>query len=251
MCITKKFISAYRIASRSKRDWNRIIHIATTSSLLSANEQVNPAGTMYIWDYGDGSKRDTVYTADGMVRHLYRAPNDYTIKLKVILAGQCFDSTTTVAKVWPGFKPNFTWRGSCVLKPIQFEDRTTTAYGVVSKWTWDFGDETTTADASTQKNPPWKYSTTGFKSVRLIVESNKGCIDTLVLSNVEVKDKPTITLAFKDTLICSDRPVQDTLQLRASGNGVFSWTPTTDMLFPLTGYSIGLSRIGPLPTGYH
>jgi PKD repeat protein len=199
------------------------------------NEQVNPAGTMYIWDYGDGSRRDTVYTADGMVRHLYRAPNDYTIKLKVILAGQCFDSTTTIAKVWPGFIPNFTWRGSCVLKPIQFEDRTTTAYGVVSKWTWDFGDETTTADASTQKNPPWKYSTTGFKSVRLIVESNKGCIDTLVLSNVEVKDKPTITLAFKDTLICSDRPIQDTLQLRASGNGVFSWTPTTDMLFPLTG----------------
>ena len=198
------------------------------------NEQVNPAGTMYIWDYGDGSKRDTVFNADGMVQHLYAAPNDYTIKLKVILAGQCFDSTTTIAKVWPGFNPAFIWRGSCVLNPIQFEDRTTTAYGSVNKWSWDFGDETSTSDISTQKNTSWRYATTGFKSVRLIVESNKGCIDTLVQSNVEVKDKPTITLAFKDTLICSNRPIQDTLQLQASGFGVFSWTPTTDMLFPNT-----------------
>ncbi|WP_127126735.1 PKD domain-containing protein [Pseudoflavitalea rhizosphaerae] len=199
------------------------------------NEQVNPAGTMYIWDYGDGSKRDTVFAADGMVRHLYNAPNDYTIKLKVVLAGQCFDSTTTIAKVWPGFKPAFTWRGSCILNPIQFEDRTTTVYGSVSKWQWDFGDETSSSDASTQKNPAWRYSTTGFKSVRLIVESDKGCIDTLVQSNVEIKDKPTITLAFRDTLICSNRPVQDTLQLQASGFGVFSWTPTTDLLFPNSG----------------
>jgi PKD repeat protein len=190
---------------------------------------------MYIWDYGDGSKRDTVFNADGMVQHLYRSPNDYNIKLKVILAGQCFDSTTAVARVWPGFNPAFTFRGSCILNPVQFTDRTTAAFGRVSKWRWDFGDETTTSDNSTSKDPAWKYSSTGFKTVRLIVESDKGCIDTVEQSTIEIKDKPAIILAFKDTLICSNRPVQDTLQLNATGTGVFRWTPTTDMLGANTG----------------
>lgn len=199
------------------------------------NEQVNPAGTMYIWDYGDGSKRDTVYTSDGMVQHLYRAPNDYNIKLKVILAGQCFDSTTTVARVWPGFLPAFDFRGSCILNPVAFTDRTTSAYGTVNKWRWDFGDETSTLDNSTARNPSWKYATVGFKTVRLIVESDKGCIDTLEKNVIEIKDKPTINLAFRDTLICSNRPVQDTLQLQASGLGNFSWTPGTDILNANTG----------------
>lgn len=198
-------------------------------NVIFRNEQVNPAGTMYIWDYGDGTKRDTVFNADGMIAHLYGAPNDYTIKLKVILAGQCFDSTTTIARVWPGFFPKFTFRGSCILNPVQFTDQTTSRYGVVSKWQWDFGDETSTTDNSTDKNPTWKYSTTGFKTVRLIVGSDKGCVDTVELSTLEIKDKPVITLAFKDTLICSNRPVQDTLQLNATGTGVFRWTPNTDI----------------------
>ncbi len=198
------------------------------------NEQVNPTGSMYIWTYGDGTKSDTVININGEIQHQYADTGTYTVKLKVILAGQCLDSTTTLAKVYPGFKPEFTWSGTCILLPIQFRDATVARYGFPSKWRWNFGDETTTADTDIIANPKWKYSTTGLKTVTLIVESNKGCIDTVTHNNIEVKDKPTITLAFTDTLICSNRPIQDTLQLHASGLGVFSWTPLVDILNPNT-----------------
>jgi gliding motility-associated-like protein len=45
---------------------------------------------------------------------------------------------------------------------------------------------------------------------------------------VEVKDKPDLTLPFTDTLICSI----DTLQLKAIGDGTFQWTPSYNILNP-------------------
>jgi PKD repeat protein len=188
------------------------------------NEQSNPAGSVYIWQYGDGTKADTSLDATGFVQHQYADTGTYSIKLQVILAGQCTDSTVTLAKVYPGFYPGFTVTGSCILNALQFTDTTKTRYGAVSAWSWNFADETSLADTSHLQNPSWKYSTTGTKKAELIVQSNKGCIDT-VYEDVLVKDKPTITLAFKDTLICSNLPLQDTLQLQASGLGTYSWSP--------------------------
>jgi len=193
------------------------------------NEQTNPAGTVYIWKFGDGSKTDTSLDAVGLIQHQFADTGTYTIKLKVILAGQCVDSTTTLAKVYPGFYPGFIVTGSCLFTPLQFTDTTKTKYGVVNAWRWNFGDETSAADTSHLQTPQWKYFTLGTKTAELIVQSNKGCIDT-VSALVEVKDKPLITLPFKDTLICSNLPIQDTLLLQASGTGSFSWTPLTRII---------------------
>jgi gliding motility-associated-like protein len=43
---------------------------------------------------------------------------------------------------------------------------------------------------------------------------------------VDIITKPPITLGFRDTLIC----VPDAVTLQASGQGVFSWTPTFNMV---------------------
>lgn len=191
------------------------------------NEQVNPSGSVYIWQYGDGTKADTTTDIEGRVQHQYADTGAYKVKLKVILAGQCIDSTETIAKVYPGFFPGFVTQGTCILLPLQFTDTTKSRYGTPNMWRWNFGDETTLADTSRIKAPNWKYATTGIKNVQLIVESDKGCRDT-VNTQVEVRDRPPINVAFKDTLICSI----DTLQLQAVGNGVFSWSPGPYMLNP-------------------
>jgi PKD repeat protein len=189
------------------------------------NEQANPSGSVYTWDFGDGSPPVTSNDLEGKVQHQYADTGTYTVKLKVVLAGQCESETTTRAKVYPGFYPGLKAQGTCVLLPLQFVDLTTAKYGKASKWRWDFGDETTLADTSHLQNPSWKYSTTGSKVVTLTVESDKGCVGTIT-DTTPVKDKPPITLAFKDTLICNI----DTLQLNASGNGVFSWMPAYNIL---------------------
>jgi gliding motility-associated-like protein len=187
------------------------------------NGQLNPPGTIYIWNFGDNSPSDTSRDPEGYIRHKYADTGTYKLKLVAILAGQCVDSTTTFARVYPGFFPKMAFNGSCILNPFQFIDQTTTTFGFVNKWRWDFGDETVTTDVSTAQHPTWQYKTTGFKDVRLIVSSNFGCIDTVFEKTLEVREKPVIKLPFKDTLICSI----DTLQLQASGLGDFSWTPNS------------------------
>ena len=84
------------------------------------NEQVNPAGSVYTWDFGDGTAPQNSTDIEGRIQHKYADTGTYNVTLKVVLAGQCLDETTTKAKVYPGFSPGFTSLGTCKLTPIQF-----------------------------------------------------------------------------------------------------------------------------------
>lgn len=188
-------------------------------NVVFVNRQINPTGSVYTWDFGDG-KVDTSRVPDGSIAHKYAGPGDYHVTLRVVLAGQCRDSTSTDAHVYPGFFPGFTYDGTCMFAPFLFTDTTKSRFGHPSLWHWTFGDETTAADSSDIQNPAWLYHSIGFKTVQLIVGSDKGCLDTVV-RHIEVKDKPPLSVAFKDTLIC----IPDSVQLKAIGNGTFQWQP--------------------------
>ncbi len=179
----------------------------------------------YSWDFGvPGSTRDT----SSLARPNFVFPDTGVYKVTLIInrGEECSDSATTLVKVYPGFFPGFIVDGSCKLADFKFIDTTNTRYGLVNKWSWSFGDETTLADSSHAQNPHWRYTKTGLKTVSMIVESSKGCIDTITRNNVEVRDKPIVTLPFRDTLICS----MDTLQLDAKGGNNFSWLPNANII---------------------
>jgi gliding motility-associated-like protein len=173
----------------------------------------------YFWDLGVTSlTNDTSNQA--IVTYTYPVAGDYQVKLVVNKGLPCTDSTTTIAKVYPGFFPEFEVSGSCFNKPIQFTDRTTTQYGVVDSWRWDFGKAGTNADTSRLQNPTYVFNAPGQYNTRLIVTNSKGCIDT-VTKPVTIIDRPIIQLLTKDTLICNG----DAIQIGASGKGVFTWSP--------------------------
>ena len=212
-----------------KAQLDLIIPSATISTSLSKiNRSTRPARCIPgILEMGPNQTLPSF--PDGTLQHKYADTGTYRVKMKVILAGHCVDSTYTNAHVYPGFFPNFGVDGSCLFAPFLFTDSTTTKYGFVSSWKWSFGDETTEADSSQLQNPSWLYHTLGFKEVRLVVTSNKGCIDSAI-QNIEVKDRPSLIMPFKDTLIC----IPDSVQLKAVGNGTFSWSPAYNIVNDLT-----------------
>jgi len=187
----------------------------------------------YYWDFGIAGRSDDTSTL-AKPKFVFPDTGVYQIKLIINPGEECSDSAITFLKVYPGFFPKLTVDGSCRFTPFFFKDKSTTRYGNINKWLWQFGDETTTRDSSLVREPQWQYATTGYKKVTLTVESSKGCVGTAVLDSLEVKDKPTISLPFRDTLICSI----DTLQLSASGGGNFSWQPT--------GFAINTNTANPL-----
>ncbi|HEX7845415.1 MAG TPA: PKD domain-containing protein, partial [Chitinophagaceae bacterium] len=184
------------------------------------NNSTSPLINSFYWEFGDPASGAANVSTDQFPSHTFSDTGVFIIKLVTNRNQACSDSTTARVKVYPGFFPDFNSSGICLLNPVFFTDATTAAYGVVDGWRWDFGDATTIADTSRIRNPQWTYADTGQKTIRFIVSSSKGCIDTIT-KTVGIIDKPPITLAFRDTLIC----IPDNLQLRASGSGVFSWTP--------------------------
>lgn len=166
------------------------------------------------WDFGDGSTSNQTAPT-----HTYADTGIYILKLAVNRGLPCSDSTTAIVKVYPGFFPDFTFAGQCQKVPIQFTDLTTATYGASSKWEWNFGDIGSPTNISNIKNPTHTYNSTGTYTVSLIVETDKGCIDTLQ-KNITILDKPPLTVP-NDTLIC----IIDTLQLNAVGTGSFFWSP--------------------------
>jgi gliding motility-associated-like protein len=209
----------------------RLEYIECGSLTMSFQNEAppNPLINSYAWTFGDPSTGVANTSNSPAPSHTFSAPGEYTIKLVTNPNQECSDSATALVKVWPGFFPEFTSTGICLINPIQFNDATTTNFGVVDSWHWDFGENTTSNDTSSLQNPNWTYPLTGPKNIRFIVTNSKGCIDTLI-KTINVIDKPPITLAFRDTLIC----VPDALQLQASGPGSFSWTPAAGMLNPNT-----------------
>jgi len=181
------------------------------------------------WDFGiNGILTDTANTETPSF--VYPDTGIYNVKLVVNPGDPCSDSATMQIGLYPGFFPDFVASGICVTKPTSFTDATTTAYGVVSGWRWDFGELPVNNDTSRLRNPVYSYPTVGVKNAQLIVQSSKGCIDT-VTKAITIIDKPPITLPFRDTLICNI----DTLQLSASGSGgLFSWTPNYNILLANT-----------------
>jgi gliding motility-associated-like protein len=176
----------------------------------------------YYWIFGDPSTGVNDTSTLATPTHVFSDTGIYNVTLITNRGEPCTDTGTTIVKIYPGFFAGFNSNGICVNKPTQFTDATTTQYGVVDSWRWDFGFPNATNDTSRLQNPSYVYAAIGTYTAQLIVTCTKGCIDTIT-KQVIIIDKPPIQLAFKDTLICNG----DNLQLQATGSGNFTWTPGT------------------------
>ena len=196
------------------------------SRAITINNLSNsPLIISYDWVVIDPAGSTLFTTKSTALNYTFPINGTYAAQVIVNKGKPCSDTATAPVFVYPGLVPDFTVSGICITKPSVFSDRTATLSGIVSSWKWDFGESSTTSDISVLKNPVYTYPLEGTKAPRLIVTTTDGCRDT-VSKSFEIIDKPPITLAFRDTLIC----VNDALQLQASGTGNFSWSPAATII---------------------
>jgi len=191
------------------------------------NESSSPDVVKYLWTFGETSIPYSKDTSNSPTpTHTYASPGTYPVKLVVTSSVGCRDSATSVVKVYP-LKVGFTVTGSCIINPYQFTD-TTHSYGITT-WSWDFGETTVPNDVSSLQNPTYTYPQPGIKTVKMVLSSSVGCIDSATYS-LDVSSKPTLSMLTKDTSICDI----DTATLRASGMGSFAWTsiPANNTILP-------------------
>jgi len=183
------------------------------------NDNTSALNQDFYWEFGDVKSGPLNTSTLKNPTHLYTGPGDFTYKLVINRGKQCSDSATQIIRVYPGFSPAFNVDGKCINSTIFFTDKSTTNYGSVNNWSWDFGDLSNRADTSHLQNPSYIYSTEGNYPVNLTVSTTKGCVKTLPVT-VPIKSHPDFSLN-NDTLMCNI----DQLQLTAVGTGSISWTP--------------------------
>lgn len=127
--------------------------------------------TTWFWDFGD-----TGTSALQNPTHIYTSPGTYTVSLTASGPG----SSDTVTKPnyitvsAPAPMADFTATPTSGFFPkVQFTD-TSTSYGTITEWSWDFGDGYT----STEQNPSHRYNVAGVYTVSLTVKDNYGGQDT-------------------------------------------------------------------------
>ncbi len=160
----------------------------------------------FIWDYGDGSPRDTAAFAPPRL-HTYAAAGTYKVKLIILDTSFCNspDSIEKTIRLNPLVKAQFeTDSIGCVPYTAVFEN--TSLAG--TDFLWDFGDGTT----STQSSPTHTYTTTGTFNVRLIATDTNTCnrVDTSAYFPITVLANPTAQFSWQPDPPVENTPVQFT-----------------------------------------
>lgn len=179
----------------------------------------------YKWSITNNAGREVFTTDSPTVNYTFADTGIFKVRLDVNPHAKCADSAYSVIKVYPGLKADFSYTGVCLNKQTIFTDATSSVYGTIDSWRWSFAGDSSGAAASIAQYPTYNYPSTGLKTVSLHVTDNKGCLDSIT-KTIEIFDKPPVNLGFRDTLICGP----DTLQINATGPGIYHWTPLTDIV---------------------
>jgi gliding motility-associated-like protein len=168
----------------------------------------------FFWDFGvSGINSDTSILFSPT--YTYSDTGVYTITLYANPGTACGGMAIAQVYVYPTFTGNIIAPDGCEGIPVQFFDSSTTTYGTINSWSWNFGN----LGFSSLENPSYAFSTPGIYLISLIVGNTMGCVDTVSVS-ITINAKP-VAIAWPDTSIC----YLDTIQLFGSGTGSYQWFP--------------------------
>ena len=188
------------------------------------NLSTSPMITSQHWEISDRNDSLLHAATTATLRYTFADTGLYIVKLVINKGQECSDATSALVRVYPGFRPAFTASGTCFTKPTRVTDLSTSGFGRVTSWLWEFGENSPGATSSLQ-NPTFTYQHTGSKIITLYAGDSFGCLDTAIRF-VNIIEKPPVKLLFKDTLICKN----DEVVLKSNATGRFTWSPKEDMI---------------------
>ena len=140
------------------------------------NLSVIPASTTlsrYEWDYGDQTGSSQINPT-----HRYAQPGFYTVSLAAVTEAGCSDTALFRLGINPKPTADFILRNECLGDPTLFlniSEVPVLTDDVLTRFSWDLGDGT----SSRTRSPGHTYGDIGNYEINLLIETNKGCLDSL------------------------------------------------------------------------
>jgi gliding motility-associated-like protein len=178
--------------------------------------------TQWIWDFGDGTTSSTANPP-----HIYSTPGTYTVKLKVVSAKGCptvnkFATHTIIVNPVPIGNFNVS-TPLCEKSDITITDASLVSTGSLVKWTWNY-DDGSNAVLNSPASFIHNYTSAGTYNVTLKVETDKGCVSTVLSKPVTVNVLPIA--GFITPEICLTDPFApfiDTSKISAGSIATWQW----------------------------
>jgi gliding motility-associated-like protein len=167
------------------------------------------------WDFGDGKG---FVTSGALPKYKYSRIGNYRLRMVAIDSMGCKDTITMgtllqVVDVDARIKP-MQPRYLCAPQILSFEDKSVysdssslygaSPYDFIKYWTWEFGDN---KPYSLLQNPVHDYTANGTYIVKLLVETNQGCKDSVTASIWIDGPRPKFDIV-SDTVGCAPFEVE-------------------------------------------
>ena len=182
--------------------------VFTDQSTISQGQIVN-----YSWDFGDASG-STVKDPF----HIFQNARYFDIKLNVVSDRGCQSATIKTITINPKPVVNFSVVDVCLRFPAVFTNMSFVPGGSISSQIWDFGDN---SSVNSQTSPSYTYQANGRFEPKLVVASNHGCKDSLI---IPVNIHPRAIPDFNYTNVCKGEKMgfSNNSQI-AEGNLIYFW----------------------------
>ncbi len=148
------------------------------------------------WNFGDGTTSTLLAP-----QHTYINAGTYTVTMIGTSINGCSDTTTRQVIVENKPTPNFTITGGneqCVRgNNFNFLNTTTVPIGTFTQ-SWHFGDGSL---PSALLNPFHSYNSVGSYTIKLIITTDKGCIDS-ISKTINTNPNPVAAFSINDTAQC-------------------------------------------------
>ncbi len=155
-------------------------NVCLFKSMFFTNTSTSTAGTIYLWNFGDGTSLQQSTDAN----HLYTESGTYTVTLKAVTSSGGVDSVSKTVLVYPRAVPNFSTDNICESNTANFTNYTESETPYLT-YLWDFGNNET----DQRTDPETVYSEAGNYPVKLRVETSDGCADSIT-KNILVFPNP-------------------------------------------------------------
>jgi PKD repeat protein len=164
-------------------------------SFTFSNATTGNGITGYRWDFGDG------YTST-VPSPIHRFESAGSFPVSLTASNELGCNTTLHQVVAAQFLPvpNFTNDLACSDKEVTFYDQSSVSNANIIDRQWRLSNSSIEySQQASGPSPTFQVEAEGQYRLRLIVESNYGCVDTLIRDDVTVNPSPTADFVFSNT----------------------------------------------------
>lgn len=214
-CQSETVYKTIQVRDRPVAKMQTPVSICTNTSITLSDQSIggdpNDNIVSWYWKFGDGS-----FSTNQNPVKSYSTHGNYEVQLVVHSQQGCIsDTVKKQIKADPVTVAAFNKTPACIGKAVHFTNLSDNSSGIITGYTWHFGDGMTSNTA----NPSHTYTQAGTYTIKLEAQSSGSCNSTPATQMVAINNMQVS--AGRDTLVAAGQP----LQLQGRGGVLYQWSP--------------------------